>query len=218
MSTKTPVKTRNRNPKVDPADLWPNNLAEVRKLRGRSMTQARLAELVSEQGDHVGQTTIAAIETGRISGRKYMHKIAAILGVDVKEIFPHAAFSSVSEAAEAVGAKPTQIYRSGVPMFKIKGTNFVKMEDVLGTPLKKRVGPSLREQMHYFLNEEGPMTVGELTDQFGPFANNEERDKRKNTVQVLLSRSPEFLADRSTYPARWRFSQRKLTMSRNGTL
>lgn len=223
MATKTPSKAqpkrRNRNQKPDPSDLWPNHLAEIRKSRGRSMTQARLAELISRPGEKpVGQTTIAAIEGGRISGRRYMYRIAEALDVDVKEIFPYAAFMSVADAARAVGARPAQIRKSGVPTFQIKGTEFVKVEDVIAADLKKRVGPSLRERLHYFLKENGPMNVSEIMEEFGPFKNKDEERKRKNTLMVLLSRYPEFIADRSTYPAKWRYSARKHAMAKNGTL
>ncbi len=225
MATKTPSKAtpkrRNRQRVVDPAELWPNNLADIRKARGRSMTQARLAELISSESDHVGQTTIAAVETGRISGRRYMHRIARALDADVRDIFPYARYVTVAEAARdlaAPGVKPADLRKSGIPMVRIKGTDFVRPEDVMAANLQKRVGPSLRERLHYYLQHEGPATTAELVEEFGPYKTDADRTKRKNTIMVLLSRYPEFIADRSTYPAKWRFSQRKLTMSKNGTL
>ncbi len=223
MATKTRSKAapkrRNRSASVDPAQLWPNSLAEARKAHGRHMTQARLAELISLPDEKpVGQTTIAAIETGRISGRRYMYRIAAALGVDARTIFPYASFMSVAEAARAVGVKPAQLRASGIPTFQIKGTQFVRVEDALAAPVQRRVGPSLRSRIHMMLKEQGPMTAAQITAEFGPFRTKDELSKRKNTIMVLLSRYPEFIADRSTFPATWRFSQRKLTMSKNGTL
>lgn len=49
--------------------------------------------------------------------------------------------------------------------------------------------------------------VSELTDALGPYKTMEDKIRRKNTIMVTLSRSPEFVADKSTYPARWKFVQ-----------
>lgn len=203
MATKTPsraktVKRRKRGA-TNTETMWPNNVSVVRKKR--RMTQTELAEIVG-----TGQTTVAAIETGRISGRTHMYKIAGALGVQVTDLFPHANFLTIREAATAVGASTTLIYRriqeGQLRTKKIRNTNFIIADDVLRPDLRKRIGPSIKDQLHYFLQKDGPLSVGELLDRFGGMSR-DELLKTKSTIQVLLSRYPEFVKDDSTYPARW---------------
>ncbi len=145
-----------------------------------------------------------------------MNRIAEALNVDPLDIFPYANLLSLSEASRAFGLTPQQIQRSGVPVVTIKRTKFVLPEDAMRVALPKPRGASIHQQMREALDKYGPCTVAELCDILGPYRTMEDKIRRKNTIMVTLSRSPEFVADKSTHPAMWSYKRRRFVRGQRG--
>jgi excisionase family DNA binding protein len=184
-------------------EVWKNNLRELRKRKGYTQRDIQLAI-------NIGQTTLSAIERGRISGRKHMDEIAKTLRANPREIFPYYDYLTFDEAAKELGVSATLISRR-VAEKKLKtytrgNHKFIKRSDLLNTKIKLRNGPSMRQVIIDTLKETDGLTSTQLLEAFAPFTDEEQKKKIKRNLQTVLSRSKEFVDDKATYPPTWRLS------------
>ncbi len=69
----------------------------------------------------------------------------------------------------------------------------------------KRPGLSIRQRIRQRLEKDPTgVTTNDLLADFRPFPSTIEEQKAKQSIQSILSRSPEFLPDKSEQPPRWR--------------
>ena len=191
-------------------DLWTNNLEKYRKASKKKLSQADLAQAIGLKA----QTTISAIEKGALSGRKYWDKIAEVLEVPTKDIFPFYGLLTYDEAGKIAGVSSTLIHRRVLSKelvgHKVKGLRLVEEEQVRKSPLKRREGPSIREQLVSLLgSSDNGLTTSELVDAVNSAlasqtGQEQDVDKIKRTIQTLLSRGEEFVVDKNPSPPIWK--------------
>lgn len=237
--------------------LWPNQLAVARNKA--NMTQAELAAQIG-----VGQTTVASIERGIISGRRYMSRIVEILEVEnPSEVFPYFHYRSIEEASKLSLVPASTISRNikagKIPYSVFGGIKMLSADLVESDSFRSwRKDPSTntREVVLEALQQcnNGGLTSDELVNLLETDEDRSERailsaeseqllrlindlrshlrvcppeerrdlinrieaakserasvmrrrDKRKQTIQSILSRSEEFFSDKSFSPPRWR--------------
>lgn len=185
---------------------WKNRVRETRlAIPGdHDTTQAEIAEKAG-----ICQNTLSAVELGFLSGRKHMDDIANALEVPPTDLFPYYGLLTFEEAAEHLGEGISasliarRVDEGLVQCTKIAGIRLLRLEDLEGKQLRKRTGLSIRQRIREALatNPEGA-TTGDLLDQFRPFEPEAEQ-KTKQSIQSILSRSPEFQPDKSQQPPRW---------------
>jgi len=195
--------------------VWVNNLKSARERIG--LKQMDIACAVG-----IGQTTVASIEKGHLSGRDYMDSITDYLcrsahvlghlGFSPEHIFPYYGYITYTQAADILGVSSTLVSRrveEGVfTSHRIGSTRLLlksEVESVGGESLRRRSGQSYRQRVSEALNNNGNggMTSEQLLIRLGPYQSLEEANKRRKSIQVILSRGREFTADKSRNPARW---------------
>lgn len=182
-------------------EIWKNNLRRIRKQKG--YTQRDIQTAID-----IGQTTLSAIERGRISGRKHMDAIARIIHANAKDIFPYYDYLTFEEAAEELGVSSTLVSRrvkEGKLKYHQKGNlKFIKRSDIKNENIKKRTRPSIRQVVISALSDvTSGLTSTELMEYFKPFADDAEEQRTKRSLQSILSRSKDFVDDKTTYPPKW---------------
>lgn len=187
----------------DTEEIWQNNLKAIRKRKGLTQKDIQVAV-------NVGQTTLSAIERGRISGRKHMDQIARAVRADPREIFPYYDYLTYDEAAKELGVSATLISRrveeKRLKAYTRGNHKFIKRSDLATATIRLRTGPSMRQVLIDTLRDSDGLTSAELLEAFSPFENDEQKKKIKRNLQTVLSRSKEFVDDKATYPPKWRLS------------
>lgn len=176
---------------------WSNNLKKFRVNKGYS--QADIADFVG-----LSQNTILQIEKGNLSGRKHMDCLSSALKIDARDIFPYYDYVSLSEAAEKLGISVTAVSKrvdSGSLPHKVFGASkMIHVDDLGDTKVKK---PSIKEVLRDYLVSSGYSSIDDMVVLFAPFETEEDRAKRKRTIQSTLSRNSEFQVDKNADPPKW---------------
>ena len=184
---------------------WDNELKLHRTNRGYS--QSDIAEMVG-----LSQNTIYQIERGALSGRKHMDSIGYAIKMPPNLIFPYYEYLTYSEAAEKVGVSSTLIAKrvedGSIEASVVGGVKMVKREDLQISTIKKRPLRSIRVVMSEFLETRNGTggTVEEMLYLFGPYPSSIEREKKRKSMQSILSRSTEFIVDKNQKPPLWHVS------------
>jgi len=181
---------------------WDNKLKLYRTNKGYS--QSDIAEIVG-----LSQNTIHQIEKGSLSGRKHMDRIGKVLKIEPALVFPYYNFLTYSEAAAVLEVSSTLISKrvedNSISCYIIGGIKMVSRSDLLSSNIKRRGKKSIRLIMEDFLSErngEGG-TVEEMLDLLGPYSSDDSREKKRKSLQSILSRSREFRVDKNKKPPLW---------------
>lgn len=185
---------------------WENDLKRYRTNKGYSQNDLALAVGLS-------QNTIHQIEKGNLSGRKHMDAISTILKTDGALIFPYYDFLTYSEAAWLLNVSSTLIAKrvedGTLPIYVLGGIKMVKKSELFVKSVKKRGRKGIRVTILSYLAEKNGAgaTVDELLSLFGPFTDKDSKEKRKKSIQSILSRSDEFEVNKNISPPRWFLGQ-----------
>lgn len=178
---------------------WVNNLKTIRVNKGYS--QADIADFVG-----LSQNTILQIEKGNLSGRKHMDCLATAMKVDPRDLFPYYDYISLSEAAEKLGISVTAVSKrldSGSIKYEVFGSSkMIHQNEVSLSSTKKK---SIKDILKDFLVSATSASIDDMVLLFAPFDNDDDRLKRKRTIQSTLSRSPQFKVDKNADPPQWYF-------------
>lgn len=186
-------------------NIWSNNLKRIRKHKGYSQKDI-------QDSCNIGQTTLSAIELGRISGRNHIEVICKALRATPKEVFPYYDYLTFEESARELGIPRSivikRIKENNIKYYQKGDTKFLRRSDLQLEVFKEKVKPSIRITLINILeNNTNGYSSPELLEFLGPFSSKEVKDRTRRSLQSILSRSKEFIDDRSTSPSTWKLNK-----------
>ena len=186
---------------------WQNRLQRYRE--AARITQSQLAAKIGR-----GQTLIAGIETGRVSGRAYMDEIASVLNVsDPSKIFPdYYSYHTVEEAAAHFDVPSSMILRmleeGTVEHKRIAKTVLIPDSELEGITLSRpRAKRSIRLRISDILaSQPNGVPVSTIIEHFGPFESDDALKSKRQSIYSILSRSKDFVLADESNQSLWKLS------------